>query len=124
MRRFQGIAWLLFTSGCVALLSAPVGAESNALNIKTGADLERICTSASEQDHKDCGAFVYTEVTVTAMMLEYRKSCVSYDPPKDISVDAAAKIVIDWLRNHRGQGDVQAGAVVDAAMKDTFPCKK
>ncbi len=113
---------LLLTFGCAgAVYAGPAYAEID--DIKVGADLGRACNSTTEQERQDCAAYVALAIASTRMMQKRANQCLFYDAPEDLSSDEAVKVLTDWLREHRDRGEIEAAAVVDSAMKDSFPCK-
>ena len=108
----------------VAICALVAGANGDVSKIKKGADLERACNSAAQQDREDCATFVYSSIQVTRMLLERTHYCFDYNPPDEITATQAAQIVTDWLGGHRDRGDIEASYVVGSAMRDSFPCKK
>jgi hypothetical protein len=118
MRR---LALLLMFVSVGAVYACQANAEID--DLKYGADLERACNSAAQQERQDCAAYVALAIASTRMMQKRANQCLFYDAPEDLSSGAAVKVLTDWLREHRNRGEVEAGFVVDSAMKDSFPCQ-
>lgn len=124
--RKRAFSYLLFAA--VSCASAPTALGQ--ARIQTGADLERTCNSTDERERRACDDYAYLNVDFMRKILDKVQApagthyCYSYDPPAGLAPEQAGRIVRDWLRTHRDRGEIAAGFVVDAAMRDAFPCKK
>ena len=100
-----------------------VHAQSDNRSIQYGADLERLCNSALQQDMQECSAYIVANIELVRR-LQDGTSCFFYDPPPGLSPRQAIPILRDWLHDHRDRGEIAASYVFGSAMEESFPCKK